>query len=177
MYWQLFCVALKWVRLLWTKKFSNNFSNSAFQLLQTMLAIYGFNSEKMIFGKNCMWKNCNVESFCFRIKNCVTKKRTYVNKGYSLLIPYLLKGVSRTIAQANNHTPKIKPPYFIDISIKTHQFVCIRQWMLVIIWPLDQHFKLKNQRNWLKQVWMLRFWSVINCIFVHWIKKLFITMA
>ena len=32
--------------------------------------------------------------------------------------------------------------------------------------------KLKNQRNWLKQVWMLKFWSVINCIYVHWTKKL-----
>ena len=37
---------------------------------------------------------------------------------------------------------------------------------------LNQHFKLKNQRNWLKQVGMLKFWSVINCIFVHWTKKL-----
>ena len=31
---------------------------------------------------------------------------------------------------------------------------------------------MKNQRNWLKQVWMLKFWIVINCIFVHWTKKL-----
>ena len=41
------------------------------------------------------------------------------------------------------------------------------KWILDIIW----HFKLKNQRNWLKQVWMLKFWSVIYCIFVHWTKK------
>ena len=27
-------------------------------------------------------------------------------------------------------------------------------------------FKLKNQRNWLKQVKMLK-WNVINCVFVH----------
>ena len=27
---------------------------------------------------------------------------------------------------------------------------------------------MKSQRNWLKQVWMLKFWSVINCTFVHW---------
>ena len=34
-------------------------------------------------------------------------------------------------------------------------------------WHLNQLFKLKNQRNWIKQVW-----SVISCIFVHWMKKL-----
>ena len=45
-------------------------------------------------------------------------------------------------------------------------------WILDIIWPLNQHFKLKNQRNRLKQVWMLKIWSVIKCIFVHWMKKL-----
>ena len=41
-----------------------------------------------------------------------------------------------------------------------------------IIWHLNQNFKLKNQRNWLKQAWMLKFWSVINCFFMHWTKKL-----
>ena len=33
-------------------------------------------------------------------------------------------------------------------------------------------FQLRNQRNWLNQVWLLKFWSVINCIFLHWTKKL-----
>ena len=33
-------------------------------------------------------------------------------------------------------------------------------------------FKAEKPRNWLKQVWMLKIWSVINCIFVHWAKKL-----
>ena len=46
------------------------------------------------------------------------------------------------------------------------------RWILDIIWPLNQNFKLKNQRNWLKQVLMLKFWSVINCFFMHWTKKL-----
>ena len=46
------------------------------------------------------------------------------------------------------------------------------KWILDIIWPLNQHFKLKNQKNWLKHVWMLKFWDVINCIFVHWRMKL-----
>ena len=55
--------------------------------------------------------------------------------------------------------------------------VCIHylgrlKWIRDIIWPLNQHFKLKTQRNWLKQVWMLNFWSVINCFFMHWTKKL-----
>ena len=70
---------------------------------------------------------------------------------------------------------KFNTPICIDISIKTHQFLCVSgrlKWILYIIWPFNQHFKLKNQRNWLKQVWMLKFWSVINCIFVHWTKKL-----
>ena len=38
------------------------------------------------------------------------------------------------------------------------------KWILDIIWPLNQHFELKTQRNWLKQVWMLKFCDVINCI-------------
>ena len=45
-----------------------------------------------------------------------------------------------------------------------------------IIWPLNQNFKLKNQRNWLKKVWMLKFWSAINCFFMHWTKKLTLVM-
>ena len=48
----------------------------------------------------------------------------------------------------------------------------MRQWILDSSWPFKYHFKLKNQRNWLKLVWMLKVWSVINCIFVHWTKKL-----
>ena len=49
------------------------------------------------------------------------------------------------------------------------------KWILDIIWPLNQRFNLKNQRNWLKWIWMLRFWSVINCIFLLWAKKLTLT--
>ena len=37
---------------------------------------------------------------------------------------------------------------------------------------LNQHFKLKNRRNWQQQVWMLNFWNVINWVFVNWTKKL-----
>ena len=31
---------------------------------------------------------------------------------------------------------------------------------------------MKDQTNWLKQVWMLKIWSVINCFFMQWTKKL-----
>ena len=46
------------------------------------------------------------------------------------------------------------------------------KWILDIIWPLNQYFDLKNQRNWIKQVLMLKFLSGINCILLHWKKKL-----
>ena len=46
------------------------------------------------------------------------------------------------------------------------------KWILDIIWPLNQHFHLKNQRNWKKQIWMLNFLNGINCILLHWRKKL-----
>ena len=46
------------------------------------------------------------------------------------------------------------------------------KWILDIIWPLNQHFKLKNQRNWLKQVSMLKFWIVLNRFLMQWTKKL-----
>ena len=46
------------------------------------------------------------------------------------------------------------------------------KWILDIIWPLNQHFNLKIQRNWIKQVLMLKFLSGINCILLHWRKKL-----
>ena len=39
-------------------------------------------------------------------------------------------------------------------------------------WHLNQYFKQKDQRNWLKQGLMVKFWIVINCISVNWTKKL-----
>ena len=45
-------------------------------------------------------------------------------------------------------------------------------WILDIIWSLNQHFNLKNLRNWIKQVLMIKFCSGINCILLHWPKKL-----
>ena len=46
------------------------------------------------------------------------------------------------------------------------------KWILGIIWPWNQHFNLKNQRNWKKQVWMLNFLLGIICILLHWWKKI-----
>ena len=86
-----------------------------------------------------------------------------------------LKWVSRTVAEANNHTPKILHPhvhwYFYQNTISLYALGRIR-WSLYIIWPLNWHFMLKNQRNWLKQVWTWKLWSVINCFFIHWMMKL-----
>ena len=42
------------------------------------------------------------------------------------------------------------------------------KWILDSIWPL-------NQRNWIKQVLMIKFWSGIFCILLHWPKKLTLT--
>ena len=46
------------------------------------------------------------------------------------------------------------------------------KWILDNIGPWNQHFNLKNQRNWKKQVWMLNFLIGIICILLHWWKKL-----
>ena len=50
--------------------------------------------------------------------------------------------------------------------------LCRIKLILGIIWPWNQHFKLKNQRNWIKQVLMIKFLSGINCILLHRPKKL-----
>ena len=45
------------------------------------------------------------------------------------------------------------------------------KWIIDIIWPWNQHFNLKNQRNWKKQVWMLNFLIGIICILLYCWKK------
>ena len=65
---------------------------------------------------------------------------------------------------------------FLSKHISLYALGRIR-WILDIIWPLNQHFKLKNQRNWLKQVPMLKFWSLINCFLMHWTKKLTLALS
>ena len=72
-----------------------------------------------------------------------------------------------------NHTPKVPHPYFHWYFYHISLYALGRlKWILDIIWPLNQRFKLKNQRNWLKEVWTWKFWNVINCILLHWRKKL-----
>ena len=60
---------------------------------------------------------------------------------------------------------------FLSKHISLHSLGRLK-WVLDIIWPLNQHFNLKNQRNWIKQVLMLSFLIGIICILLHWPKKL-----
>ena len=46
------------------------------------------------------------------------------------------------------------------------------KWILDIVWPLNQHFNLKNQRNWRTTFFMLRFLIGTICILLHRPKKL-----
>ena len=46
------------------------------------------------------------------------------------------------------------------------------QGILDIIWPLNRRFNLKNKRNWIKQVLMLKLLIGIICILLHRSKKL-----
>ena len=54
---------------------------------------------------------------------------------------------------SNNHTPKNLTSLFSLIFLSKHISLYALgrlKWVLDIIRPLDQHSKLKNQRNWLK---------------------------
>ena len=66
------------------------------------------------------------------------------------------------------------PLIFLSKHISLHALGRLK-WVLDIIWPLNQHFNLKNQRNWIKQVLMLSFLIGIICILLHWPKKLTLT--
>ena len=83
----------------------------------------------------------------------------------------------RFLYQCSDHSSHSKnftslfPLIFLSKHISLYALGRLK-WILDIIWPLNQHFKLKNQRNWLEQVWMWKFWNVINCILLHWRKKL-----
>ena len=70
------------------------------------------------------------------------------------------------LSHSKNFT-SLFPLIFLSKHISLYALGRIR-WILDIIWPLNQHFKLKNQRNWLNQVWMWKFWNVMNCILLHW---------
>ena len=63
------------------------------------------------------------------------------------------------------------PLIFLSKHISLHALGRLK-WVLDIIWPLNQHFKLKNQKNWIKQVFMLSFLIVIIWILLHRPKKL-----
>ena len=63
------------------------------------------------------------------------------------------------------------PLIFLSQHISLHALGRLK-WVLEIIWPLNQHFNLKNQRNWIKLVLMLRFLIGIICILLHRPKKI-----
>ena len=50
--------------------------------------------------------------------------------------------------------------------------LCRLKWILDIVWPLNQHFNLKNQKNWKTTFFMLRFLIGIICILLQRPKKL-----
>ena len=100
---------------------------------------------------------------------CFDKK--HMNTGFQIQIKVrFLYECSDHLSHSKNFT-SLFPLIFLSKHISLYALGRIR-WILDIIWPLNQHFKLKNQRNWLNQVWMWKFWNVINCILLHWRKKL-----
>ena len=68
------------------------------------------------------------------------------------------------------------PLIFLSKHISLHALGRLK-WVLDIIWPLNQHFNLKNQRNWIKQVLMLSFLIGIICILLHRPKKLTLVLT
>ena len=103
------------------------------------------------------------------IKSCLTKPESHLHTmGYLFsIVPifscnfkYYDRGnkvpkVSFThrYTRLNNHTSKFLSSLFplIFLSKLIRLYALVRpKWVLEIIWPLNQHFKLKNQRNWLR---------------------------
>ena len=67
-----------------------------------------------------------------------------------------LSSVQWPIIPIQNST-SLFPLTFLSKHISVYALGRLK-WILDIIWPLNQLFNLKNQRNWKKQVWMLNFW-------------------
>ena len=63
------------------------------------------------------------------------------------------------------------PLIFLSKHISLYA-LCRLKWILDIVWPLNQHFNLKNQKNWRTTFFMLRFLIGIICILLHRPKKL-----
>ena len=77
-----------------------------------------------------------------------------------------LKWVSRTITQLTNHT--CHPYfywYFYQNHINLHALNRI-MWVLDLIWPSNQHFKLENQRNRLNKFWYTSNGKILEVWFV-----------
>ena len=102
-------------------------------------------------------------------------KETYFIKLFFFIKVRFLYQCSDHLSHSKNFT-SLFPLIFLSKHISLYALGRIR-WILDIIWPLNQHFKLKNQRNWLNQVWMWKFWNVMNCILLHWYKHLTLAPA
>ena len=63
------------------------------------------------------------------------------------------------------------PLIFLSKHISLYALGSLK-WILDIVWPLNQHFNLKNGRNWRTTFFMLRFLIGIICILLHRPKKL-----
>ena len=114
----------------------------------------------------CIWGQYVLSSCCL---NCWTGINWFIVFVYSIFTKTILEWDFPSVQCPLITFQKFHIPISIDIPflskhISLYALGRIR-WILDIIWPLHQHFKLKNQRNWLTQVWMWKFWSVINCFF------------
>ena len=94
---------------------------------------------------------------------------SFLSSGFTTKVRFSYQ-CSDHLSHSKNFT-SLFPLIFLSKHISLYALGRIR-WILDIIWPLNQHFKLKNQRNWLNQVWMWKFWNVMNCILLHWYKHL-----
>ena len=117
-----------------------------------------------------------LEKKYFSIKLRVIKIKSYLKKAFdSSYIVYLLLNsslqkkncrsvISKQVAKErftqrytrhNNHKPKFYHPYF-HWYFYQNTSVCMHwtglKWILYIIWALNQHVKLKNQRHLLKKL-------------------------
>ena len=131
--------------------------------------LYGFFPSKVQIGCAALWQA--LSSFLLSVSK-FTKILTISNSNVSKYVaPYLddfdfwhlyfqFQIKVRFLYQCSDHLSHSKsftslfPLIFLSKHISSYALGRIR-WILDIIWPLNQHFKLKNQRNWLKQVWLI----------------------
>ena len=104
-----------------------------------------FNFDKSTFLKN------EENEIIFQFSRVFLKINLHLCQDFKQFFLYWIildKWVSRTLAQAINHTPKIQHPcfhwYFYHKHISLYALGRLK-WILDIIWPLNQHFKMKKK--------------------------------